>query len=158
MHWVPLAGKLRAVLSGQYTALPGCRPVGKWLNGCARQDLDVFIEVHIEQGRILFDERINLGIVQAITGLQHQWVTVKGRADHAGTTTMYQRRDALQGAAQMATEITRLVEREGRPAVVTLGKWEVKPGAVNVIPDEVSFSIDLRHPMLQSRSETLFQT
>ena len=112
----------------------------------ARQDLDVFIEVHIEQGRILFDERINLGIVQAITGLQHQWVTVKGRADHAGTTTMDQRRDALQGAAQMATEITRLVEREGRPAVVTLGKWEVKPGAVNIIPDEVSFSIDLRHP------------
>ena len=46
----------------------------------------------------------------------------------------------------MAVEITRLVEQEGRPAVVTLGKWEVKPGAVNVIPDEVSFSVDVRHP------------
>jgi allantoate deiminase len=111
-----------------------------------RQDLDVFIELHIEQGRILFDERINLGIVQAITGLQHQWVTVKGRADHAGTTPMDLRHDALQGAAQMAMEITRLVEQEGRPAVVTLGKWEVKPGAMNVIPGEVNFSIDLRHP------------
>lgn len=111
-----------------------------------RQDLDVFIELHIEQGRILFEERINLGIVQAITGLQHQRVTVKGRADHAGTTPMDLRRDALQGAAQMAIEITRLVEQEGQPAVVTLGKWEVKPGAVNVIPDEVNFSIDLRHP------------
>src|SRR5713226_4244309 len=111
-----------------------------------RQDLDVFIELHIEQGRILFDERINLGIVQAITGLRHQRVTVRGRADHAGTTPMDLRRDALQGAAQMAVEITRLVEREGRPTVVTLGKWEVIPGAVNVIPDEVSFSIDLRHP------------
>src|SRR5256714_9323724 len=95
-----------------------------------RQDLDVFIELHIEQGRKLFDERINLGIVQAITGLQHQWVTVKGRADHAGTTPMDLRRDALQGAAQMAIEITRLVEREGRPAVVTVGKWEDKTGAV----------------------------
>ncbi len=112
----------------------------------ARQDLDMFIELHIEQGRILFDERINLGIVQAITGLEQQRVTVKGRADHAGTTPMDLRRDALQGAAQMAVEITRLVEQEGRPAVVTLGKWEVKPGAVNVIPDEVNFSIDVRHP------------
>lgn len=111
-----------------------------------RHDLDAFIELHIEQGRILFDERVDLGIVQAIAGLQHQWVTVKGRADHAGTTPMHLRRDALQGAAQMAIEITRLVEQEGQPAVVTLGKWEVKPGAVNVIPDEVSFSMDLRHP------------
>ncbi len=112
----------------------------------ARHDLDAFLELHIEQGRMLFDERIDLGIVQAITGLQHQWVTVRGRADHAGTTPMDSRRDALQGAAQMAMEITQLVEQEGRPAVVTLGKWEIKPGAVNVIPDEVSFSIDLRHP------------
>ncbi len=111
-----------------------------------RYDLDAFFELHIEQGRILFDERVNLGIVQAITGLWHQWVTVKGWADHAGTTPMDLRRDALQGAAQMAVEISRLLEQEGRPAVVTLGKWEVKPGAVNVIPDEVSFSIDLRHP------------
>ncbi len=111
-----------------------------------RQDLDVFIELHIEQGRILFDERIDLGIVQAITGLRRQRVTVRGRADHAGTTPMDLRRDALQGAAQMAVEIARLVEQEGRPAVVTLGKWEVKPGAVDVIPDEVNFSIDLRHP------------
>jgi allantoate deiminase len=111
-----------------------------------RCDLDAFVELHIEQGRVLFDERIDLGIVQAIVGVQHQWVTVKGRSDHAGTTPMDLRLDALQGAAQMVGEITRLVEQEGRPAVVTLGKWEVKPGAVNVIPDEVSFSIDLRHP------------
>lgn len=56
------------------------------------------------------------------------------------------RRDALQGAAQMAGEITRLVEQEGRPAVVTLGKWEVRPGAANVVPETVGFSLDLRHP------------
>jgi allantoate deiminase len=127
-------------------AMHGAGLEPQWYHEAVRQDLDAFIELHIEQGRILFDEQINLGIVQAITGLQHQWVTVKGRADHAGTTPMDLRRDALQGAAQMAIEITRLVEQEGRPAVVTLGKWEVKPGAVNVIPDQVSFSIDLRHP------------
>lgn len=111
-----------------------------------RADVAAFIELHIEQGRILFDEGINLGIVIAITGLQHLWITVKGRADHAGTTPMDLRRDALQGAAQMAVEVTRLVEQEGRPAVVTMGKWEVKPGAVNVVPGEVGFSVDLRHP------------
>jgi allantoate deiminase len=111
-----------------------------------RNDLDAFLELHIEQGRLLFDEQVALGIVQAITGLQHQWITVKGRADHAGTTPMDLRQDALQGAVQMALEITRLVEQAGRPAVVTMGKWEVRPGAVNVVPAEVNFSIDLRHP------------
>jgi allantoate deiminase len=111
-----------------------------------RHDLEAFLELHIEQGRVLYEERIHLGIVEAIVGLQHRRITVRGRADHAGTTPMAMRRDALQGAAHMAIEITRLVEQEGRPAVVTLGKWSVKPGAVNVVPEEASFSIDVRHP------------
>lgn len=111
-----------------------------------RRDLDAFIELHIEQGRRLFEERIHVGIVQAIVGLHLRWISVTGRADHAGTTPMDLRRDALQGAVQMAGEITRLVEQEGRPAVVTLGKWEVRPGAVNVVPETVTFSLDLRHP------------
>ena len=111
-----------------------------------RTDVEAFFELHIEQGRILFEEGIDFGIVTAITGLQHFWITVKGRADHAGTTPMDLRQDALQGAAHMAKEVTSLVEQVGRPAVVTLGRWEVKPGAVNVVPGEVSFSVDLRHP------------
>lgn len=111
-----------------------------------RHDLDAFFELHIEQGRILCEERVDVGIVQAIVGLHQRWISVTGRADHAGTTPMDMRRDALQGAAQMAGEITRLVEQEGRPAVVTLGKWEVRPGAVNVVPETVNFSLDLRHP------------
>jgi allantoate deiminase len=144
------AGELERLRDDQGTTISeAMRAAGlspEQYRGAVRRDLDAFIELHIEQGRMLFDERVDLGIVQAIVGLQHQWVTVKGRADHAGTTLMDLRRDALQGAAQMAVEITQMVEREGRPAVVTLGKWEVKPGAVNVIPDEVSFSIDVRHP------------
>jgi allantoate deiminase len=132
-----------------------------------RADLEVFLELHIEQGRILFDEGIDLGIVTAITGLQHQWITVKGRADHAGTTPMDLRCDALQGAARMAVAITHLVEQVGRPAVVTMGKWDVKPGAINVVPGEVSFSVDLRHPeeetlqhlaaAIQAQCETIAQ-
>ncbi len=111
-----------------------------------RQDLDVFLELHIEQGRILYDEQINIGIVELITGLHRQLVTVLGRADHAGTTPMDLRRDAFQGAALMAIEITRTVEQQEWPAVVTMGKWEVRPGAVNIVPGEVRFSLDLRHP------------
>jgi allantoate deiminase len=112
-----------------------------------RTDLSAFLELHIEQGRILFDEKIEIGIVEAITGILHQVITVEGRADHAGTTPMDLRRDALLGAAHMALEITRMVEQEGRPAVVTIGKWDVRPGAVNIVPGKVRFSIDLRHPV-----------
>ena len=111
-----------------------------------RQDLDVFLELHIEQGRILYDEQIDIGIVESITGLHRQLITVLGRADHAGTTPMNLRRDAFQGAALMAIEITRMVEQQGWPAVVTMGKWEVRPGAVNIVPGEARFSLDLRHP------------
>jgi allantoate deiminase len=111
-----------------------------------RSDVAAFLELHIEQGRILYDEHINIGIVEAIAGMQRQLITVEGRADHAGTTPMDLRRDAFQGAASMALEITRMVEQEGRPAVVTMGKWDVRPGAFNIVPGWVRFSIDLRHP------------
>ncbi len=116
-----------------------------------RDDLDAFIEPHIEQGRILFDEQIQIGIVGSITGIVQQLVTVEGRTDHAGTTPMDLRRDAFQGAAEMAGEITRLVEQEGRPAVVTTGRWEVLPGAWNIVPGRVRFSIDLRHPSEETK-------
>jgi allantoate deiminase len=111
-----------------------------------RPDLDAFVELHIEQGRILYDEQVPLGIVETITGLYRYLTTVEGRTDHAGTTPMDLRRDAVQAAAHMALDITRVVEAEGRPAVVTTGKWDVQPGAWNIVPGLASFSVDLRHP------------
>jgi allantoate deiminase len=111
-----------------------------------RTDLDAFIELHIEQGRILYDEQVPLGVVQTITGLYRYLTTVEGRTDHAGTTPMDLRRDAVQAAVRMSAAITDLVEREGRPAVVTTGKWDVQPGAWNIVPGVASFSVDLRHP------------
>jgi allantoate deiminase len=111
-----------------------------------RDDLDAFVELHIEQGRILFDEGLPLGIVETITGLYRFRVTVQGRTDHAGTTPMDLRRDALQAAAHIAREMTAIVEREGRPAVITNGWWDVQPGAWNIVPGLVHFSVDLRHP------------
>src|SRR3989440_1917667 len=111
-----------------------------------RHDLDAFLELHIEQGRILYDEKVDIGIVESITGIQRLLITVEGRADHAGTTPMDLRRDALQGAALMAAAVTRIVEQEGRAGVVTMGMWDVRPGATNVVPELVRFSVDLRHP------------
>lgn len=111
-----------------------------------RDDLDAFFELHIEQGRILHDEGVQLGIVETITGIVQQVVAVTGRTDHAGTTPMDLRVDAFQGAAEMALEVTRLVAAQGRPAVVTTGKWDVQPGAANIVPGSVHFTIDLRHP------------
>src|SRR5262249_48685558 len=64
-----------------------------------RSDLDAFFELHIEQGRIMYDDGTQLGIVETITGIFSQVITVEGRTDHAGTTPMDTRRDALQGAA-----------------------------------------------------------
>ncbi|MBV9582920.1 MAG: hydantoinase/carbamoylase family amidase, partial [Chloroflexi bacterium] len=111
-----------------------------------RTDLDAFVELHIEQGRILYDEHLPLGIVDAITGLYRFRVTLEGRTDHAGTTPMDLRRDPLQAAALFASEMTRLVAEVGRPAVVTNGWWDVRPGAWNIVPGHVEFSVDLRHP------------
>jgi allantoate deiminase len=111
-----------------------------------RTDLDAFVELHIEQGRILYDQQLPLGVVDAITGLYRFRVTLEGRTDHAGTTPMDLRRDPMQAAAQFATEMTRLVAEVGRPAVVTNGWWDVRPGAWNIVPGHVEFSVDLRHP------------
>ncbi len=111
-----------------------------------RTDLARFIELHIEQGRTLWAEQVDVGIVDAITGLHQQVITVEGRADHAGTTPMDLRLDAFQGAALMAVEATRMIEHVGRPAVVTMGQWDVQPGATNVVPGRVRFTVDLRHP------------
>src|SRR5437660_1259742 len=84
--------------------------------------------------------------IDTITGLYRFKVTVEGRTDHAGTTPMDLRRDALQAAALIAMEMTRIVEHAGRPAVITNGWWDVQPGAWNIVPGLVRFSVDLRHP------------
>lgn len=111
-----------------------------------RTDVEAFVELHIEQGRVLHDEGTQIGIVSAITGLRWLDVTVTGRADHAGATPMDLRLDALQGAAEMTQAVTALVEAQGRPAVATCGMWKVLPGGVNIVPEQVRFSVDLRHP------------
>lgn len=120
-----------------------------------RHDLEAFLELHIEQGRVLVDEGVDIGLVEVIPAIAWETITVRGRQDHAGATPMDLRKDALQGAAQMARELTLLVEREGRPAVATTGKWTVEPGWPSIVPGLARFSLDLRHPDQQTRDRLL---
>ena len=116
------------------------------IGSAARTDLDAFLELHIEQGRVLVDEGVDVGLVEVIPAITWQTVTVRGQQDHAGATPMDLRKDAFQAAAQMARELTVLVEREGRPAVATTGRWTVEPGQPSIVPGLARFSLDLRHP------------
>jgi allantoate deiminase len=115
--------------------------------GCARRPEDTlaYLEVHIEQGPVLEAENLPLGVVTAISGATRWRVEVSGEAGHAGTVPMAMRRDALAAAAEMVLA----VEREGRAMedlVATVGQIEARPGAVNVVPGEVRFTVDLRAP------------
>ncbi|HEV8264864.1 MAG TPA: Zn-dependent hydrolase [Gemmatimonadales bacterium] len=117
----------------------------------ARDDLDAFVELHIEQGAVLEATAAPLGVVKAIAGAVHLEIIVRGRADHAGTTPMDLRRDALVGAAAMVQAIASIAAALGRPAVATTGKLRVEPDQINVVPGRVVFTVDLRHADLAGR-------
>ena len=107
-------------------------------------DLSAFLELHIEQGGILDKENIQIGIVEGIVGIAHWEVTVTGFANHAGTTPMNLRHDALLAAAKLIVAVNEVVTSyEGRQ-VGTVGKIAVQPGAYNVIPGKVIFGLEIR--------------
>jgi len=110
-----------------------------------RGAVSAYIEPHIEQGPRLAERGIPLAVVSSIVGIVHARVTVRGRQDHAGTTPMDQRADALAGAAEMIGALEAAARRRGT-AVGTVGEIGVHPGAKNVIPGECVFSIDVRAP------------
>jgi len=104
-----------------------------------------YIEVHIEQGRVLEELNLPVSAVSNIVGQTRLNLIWKGRADHAGTTPMEPRYDALVAASECVLAAEKL-GRDNDPAVLTVGKMEVKPGSVNAIPGEVVLSVDIRHP------------
>jgi len=104
-----------------------------------------YVELHIEQGRVLEEEIEPACAVSAIAGQFRLKVMLTGLADHAGTTPMHLRRDALAGAAACILAAETLATRHP-PLVVTVGKIEVRPGAANSIPQTAAFTVDLRHP------------
>lgn len=117
------------------------------IDEAARQPDEVlaYVELHIEQGPVLEAEGLPVGVVTAINGGYRFAVEVTGTAGHAGTVPMGLRRDAMTGAAECALAVERIAR--AMPEVVgTVGRIEALPGAVNVIPGKVRFSLDVRAP------------
>lgn len=110
-----------------------------------REDLKAFVELHIEQGGVLEIEKKSIGVVHHIVGQRRFTIKVKGEANHAGTTPMGYRKDALYGSSKMIRSIIDKAVEYGDPLVATVGRLEVKPNTVNVVPGEVVFSLDIRH-------------
>ena len=111
-----------------------------------RGELLAYVELHIEQGPVLEARNLPVGVVSAIAGATRLAARVTGMAGHAGTVPMELRRDALAGAAEMTTKIEELCLTDGRGLVGTVGYIHATPGATNVIPGQVHFTIDLRAP------------
>lgn len=107
-------------------------------------EISHFIELHIEQGPILENAGVQVGIVETIVGIRELEITVTGRPDHAGTTPMGMRADAFLVAAKTAIAANEAAIAAGEGTVATVGKVEVKPGSFNIVPGQVTFFVDIR--------------
>jgi beta-ureidopropionase / N-carbamoyl-L-amino-acid hydrolase len=103
-----------------------------------------YVELHIEQGGILERTGIDIGVVEGIVTINSVNVTIEGFANHAGTTPMADRKNALIAASELVLAVDRIVKSHPGRQVGTVGRLQVKPGASNVIPGEVSLTIELR--------------
>lgn len=113
-----------------------------------------YVEVHIEQGPVLEAEGLPVGVVTAINGASRFTLEVQGVAGHAGTVPMRLRRDALVAAAEMVLAIERTAQGT-EDLVATVGRMEVAPGAVNVIPSLARFTLDVRSPKDEVRRDAV---
>lgn len=112
----------------------------------ARDDIDIFIELHIEQGPILEQDGLPVAVVTGITGIRHYHIELHGRADHAGARPMDSRRDPMACAAEIISTAIDTAHRMGRPAVTTVGRISADPNGAAIVPERVNFAIDARHP------------
>ena len=149
-----MAGRLRAsafvvVSHSGLTIGNGIRAVG----GDPERILDAqrkpgsvaaFVELHIEQGAILDESGIDIGVVEGIVGIRWWDVSVEGIANHAGTTPMNRRRDALVSAAELTLAANRIASTTPGTQVATVGKINAEPGAPNVIPGRVTLTLEIR--------------
>ena len=112
---------------------------------CVPSSIGSYLELHIEQGAALVNEGVQVGVVEGIFGLTWLRITMKGERDHAGPTPMRMRRDALVGAARTIAAIREIPATLHPEFVATVGELSLSPNAINVIPDQVTFSVDFRH-------------
>ena len=109
-----------------------------------RGEIAAYLELHIEQGGILEAARVDIGVVEGIVGINWWDVTIEGFANHAGTTPMNNRQDALLAAAKFIEAVNRIVTSIPGRQVGTVGRIQALPGAPNVIPGKVVLSLELR--------------
>ncbi|ORJ47941.1 allantoate amidohydrolase [Kluyvera intermedia] len=112
----------------------------------AREDFSAYLELHIEQGPVLEQEDLPLGVVTAINGARRLTCRFSGEAGHAGTVPMSHRHDALTAAAQWIGFVEQKTRESGPELVATVGTLQCEPGAVNVIPGAVTLTLDIRSP------------
>ena len=118
----------------------------QWIPEAKRDDIDTWIELHIEQGPILEAVGVPVGVVDAITAIRHYVIELRGRSDHAGARPMEGRLDPMAGFAEIVTAVIGVALESGPPAVTTVGRVEVDPNLPSAVPDEVAFTLDSRHP------------
>jgi allantoate deiminase len=141
---LPLSDRDGVTLADALTRY-GKNPAGIAAAAYRPDDAAAYVEVHIEQGPRLEAEQKPLGVVTGIVGQTRLRVTVTGEAGHAGTVPMRLRRDALAGAVEIALALERIASAHPEDDMVgTIGRIEAVPGAVNIIPGRVSFTVDLR--------------
>lgn len=115
---------------------PECRKIEGVLN---------YFELHIEQGRILEDEGLKIGIINSIAAATRYWLTIDGRQDHSGATPMGMRQDALCAAGEIIIELEKIAKRESiHSSVGTVGYLGNYPNAFNVVPGRVKMGLDIR--------------
>jgi N-carbamoyl-L-amino-acid hydrolase len=141
--------RLSLVSQSGKTIREGTRVIGGNLDQLAsakRQPGSIagYFELHIEQGGMLEREKLDIGVVEGIVGILHSDVTIEGFANHAGTTPMDQRRDALLSAARFIEKVNQIVTNMPGRQVGTVGWIKVEPGAYNVIPGKVVLGLELR--------------
>jgi len=107
-------------------------------------DLHAFLELHIEQGGILENEGLQIGIVEGIVGILDCQITIEGFANHAGTTPMKLRKDALLAASKLIIAVNEVINSVPGSQVGTVGKINALPGAYNVVPGEVTLGLEIR--------------
>ena len=122
-----------------------------------KRPVKAFIEMHIEQGKVLEHEQKQIGIVSGIAAPERFYVTIRGNADHSGATPMNLRHDALCGASKIILGIEEVTSMQEEPLVVgTVGIAEVVPGAMNVIPGSVKLGVDIRSISKVARDSVVF--
>lgn len=159
--WIPLLGS--RALAGALTADELTHPRGGLaafderlaVAGLSREsilaasrdpiDIRAWVEVHIEQGTRLETAQCAAGVVTGIVGIASYWLTFIGRADHAGTTPMDRRLDALRGVTEFTRQARELVVNRFPEGVINCGIVEVEPGAFNIVPERARLALEFRH-------------